>query len=68
VPLLVFANKMDEKGAMLVSEISDCMGLNFINGRNWHICATCATTGQGLNNGFQWLLKNIRAYMESKSN
>lgn len=58
---------MDEKGAMKASEISDCIGLNSINNRNWHICATCATTNQGLNDGFQWLLENIRAYMESKS-
>ncbi|KAM3724136.1 ADP-ribosylation factor-like protein [Dirofilaria immitis] len=68
IPLLVFANKMDEKGAMITSEISLYIGLNLINNRNWHISAICAITGEGLNDGFQWLLENIRAYMESKNN
>ncbi|KAK6100978.1 ADP-ribosylation factor-like protein 6 [Brugia pahangi] len=67
IPLLVFVNKMDEKGAMTTSEISDNIGLNSINNRNWRICATCAITGEGLKDGFQWLLENIRACTESKN-
>uniref|UniRef100_A0A915Q456 ADP-ribosylation factor n=1 Tax=Setaria digitata TaxID=48799 RepID=A0A915Q456_9BILA len=58
---------MDEKGAMAISEISQCLGLNSINNRNWQIFASCAITGQGLNDGFQWLTENIRAYLETKS-
>lgn len=59
---------MDEKGAMKVSEITESIGLNSIRKRNWHICATSGTTGQGLNDGFQWLLENIRISKQSKSN
>lgn len=67
IPLLIFANKIDEKGAMLTSEIIDCLGLNSINNRSWHIYGTCAITGQNLNDGFQWLLENIQAYQESQN-
>lgn len=58
---------MDERGAMVVSEISEYLSLNTIINRKWHICATCATTGHGLTDGFQWLLESIRAFMESKN-
>ncbi|VDM44129.1 unnamed protein product [Toxocara canis] len=66
IPLLVFANKMDEKGSMNASEVSQCLGLDLVRSRNWHICASCAITGQGLVQGIEWLAQNIRVYMETR--
>uniref|UniRef100_A0A9J2PU74 ADP-ribosylation factor-like protein 6 n=1 Tax=Ascaris lumbricoides TaxID=6252 RepID=A0A9J2PU74_ASCLU len=66
IPLLVFANKMDEKGSLNASEVSQCLGLDLIRSRNWHICASCALTGQGLVSGMEWFAQNIRIYFETR--
>jgi len=53
--LLVFANKQDLPTAMSVSEVTDRLGLNAIRRRPWYIQACCATTGEGLPEGLDWL-------------
>jgi len=53
--LLVFANKQDLPNAMSVSEITDKLGLHSLGSRKWYIQATCATTGDGLYEGLDWL-------------
>ncbi|EGG16828.1 ADP-ribosylation like factor [Cavenderia fasciculata] len=53
--LLVFANKCDIVGAMPVDEISEKLGLNQLVNRKWTIFASCAITGQGVEEGFSWL-------------
>ncbi|KAG6916083.1 hypothetical protein DXG01_008511 [Tephrocybe rancida] len=60
VILLVFANKQDYPGAMNASEITDKLGLHGLRQRNWYIQATCATTGDGLYDGLEWLSRNIK--------
>ncbi|EER18030.1 ADP ribosylation factor 1, putative [Perkinsus marinus ATCC 50983] len=55
--LLVFANKQDLPNAMSASEITDKLGLNQLRHRNWYIQSTCATTGDGLYEGLDWLVK-----------
>ncbi|XP_024020649.1 ADP-ribosylation factor 1 [Morus notabilis] len=57
--LLVFANKQDLPNAMSVSEITDKLGLHSLRQRRWYIQATCATGGQGLYEGLDWLSSNI---------
>ncbi|KAB1226886.1 ADP-ribosylation factor 2-B [Morella rubra] len=57
-PLLVLANK-DIPNAMSTSEITAKLGLTPLIQRPWHVQATCATSGGGLNEGFSWLIKNI---------
>ncbi|RVX23709.1 ADP-ribosylation factor 1 [Vitis vinifera] len=57
--LLVFANKQDLPNAMSVSEITDKMGLHSLRQRRWYIQSTCATSGQGLYEGLDWLSSNI---------
>ncbi|KAF8471196.1 putative ADP-ribosylation factor 1 [Kalaharituber pfeilii] len=57
--LLIFANKQDLPNAMSASEITDKLGLNNIN-RQWYIQSTCATTGDGLYEGLEWLSNNLR--------
>jgi len=53
--LLVFANKQDLPQAMSVNEVTERLGLNGIRTRPWFIQATCATTGDGLFEGLDWL-------------
>jgi len=53
--LLVLANKQDLPNAMSVSEVTDKLGLHSLRNRQWYIQATCATTGDGLYEGLDWL-------------
>mmetsp|Transcript_14377 Transcript_14377/g.21524 ORF Transcript_14377/g.21524 Transcript_14377/m.21524 type:complete len:179 (-) Transcript_14377:59-595(-) len=53
--LLVFANKQDLPNAMSVSEVTDKLGLHSISDRKWYIQSTCATSGDGLYEGLDWL-------------
>jgi len=57
--LLVFANKMDMKGAASEVEVSQALGLHQIKERQWHICRTSALHGQGLTEGLEWLSNAI---------
>merc|ERR1711972_999122 len=53
--LLVFANKQDLPNAMSVNEITERLGLNQLRNRQWYIQSTCATTGDGLYEGLDWM-------------
>jgi len=53
--LLVFANKQDLPNALSVSEMSQHLGLHFLKNRDWHVQATCATRGDGLYEGLDWI-------------
>jgi small GTP-binding protein len=53
--LLVFANKQDLPNAMNAAEITEKLGLNQLRQRTWYIQGTCATQGQGLYEGLDWL-------------
>ncbi|XP_013649048.1 ADP-ribosylation factor 2-B-like [Brassica napus] len=58
--LLVFANKQDLPIAMNAAEITDKLGLHTLRQRHWYIQSTCATSGEGLYEGLEWLSNNIR--------
>merc|ERR1712178_505092 len=53
--LLVFANKQDLPNAMSAAEMTDKLGLSSLRHRQWYIQACCATTGDGLYEGLDWL-------------
>ncbi|EKM80060.1 hypothetical protein AGABI1DRAFT_113290 [Agaricus bisporus var. burnettii JB137-S8] len=57
--LLVYANKQDLPNAMNAAEITDKLGLHGLRQRTWYIQATCATSGDGLYEGLEWLSSNI---------
>ena len=57
--VLVFANKQDLPNAMSVAEVTDKLGLHSLQNRKWYIQATCATSGEGLFEGLDWLSANI---------
>jgi len=53
--LLVLANKQDLPNAMTAAEITDKLGLHSLRQRKWYIQALCATNGDGLYEGLDWL-------------
>eukprot|EP00397_Hematodinium_sp_SG-2012_P022121 GEMP01022901.1.p1 GENE.GEMP01022901.1~~GEMP01022901.1.p1 ORF type:complete len:185 (+),score=37.76 GEMP01022901.1:48-602(+) len=53
--LMVFANKQDLPNAMNVTEITDKLSLKNMRNRDWYIQSACATTGDGLYEGLEWL-------------
>ena len=57
--LLVFANKQDLPNAMNAAEITDRLGLHSLRQRHWYIQSACATSGEGLYEGLDWLSSNI---------
>uniref|UniRef100_A0A7N2L624 ADP-ribosylation factor n=1 Tax=Quercus lobata TaxID=97700 RepID=A0A7N2L624_QUELO len=59
VVLLVFANKQDLPNAMNAAEITDKLGLHSLRQRHWYIQSTCATSGEGLYEGLDWLSNNM---------
>eukprot|EP00438_Fugacium_kawagutii_P017023 Skav225432 [mRNA] locus=scaffold680:394361:395213:- [translate_table: standard] len=52
--LLVFANK--QAGA---AEVTEKLGLNTLRHRQWFIQSACATTGDGLYEGLDWLSRTL---------
>ncbi|EPQ18235.1 ADP-ribosylation factor 1 [Myotis brandtii] len=58
--LLKFANEQDLPNAMNAVEITDKLGLHSLRHRNWSIQATCATSGDGLYEGLDWLSNQLR--------
>ncbi len=58
--LLVFANKQDIKNSMSAAEISQKLNLTSIKDHAWHIQACCALTGEGLYQGLEWIVSNIK--------
>jgi len=64
--LLVLANKQDLPNALSVNEITNRLGLNQIRTRQWYIQATCATTGDGLYEGLDWLSSTLEGKKPTK--
>ena len=58
--LMVYANKQDLPGALSVPQISEKLGLTNIRDRKWHVQGTCATRGDGLYEGLDWMTKHMR--------
>ncbi|KRX25116.1 ADP-ribosylation factor 1-like 2, partial [Trichinella nelsoni] len=67
--LLVFANKqgfqqfdlgVDLPNAMNAAEVTDKLGLHTLRNRSWYIQATCATSGDGLYEGLDWLSSQLK--------
>lgn len=59
--LLIFANKQDLPNAMNAAEITDRLGLHTLRSRHWYIQSTCATSGDGLYEGLDWLSNQINS-------
>merc|ERR1712232_573472 len=57
--LLVFANKQDLPNAMAAAEVTEKLGLSQMRNRQWFIQSACATTGDGLYEGLDWLSRTL---------
>jgi len=53
--LLVLANKQDLPNAMPAAELTEKLGLCGMRARKWYIQSTCATSGDGLYEGMDWM-------------
>uniref|UniRef100_A0A8C6UBX3 ADP-ribosylation factor n=1 Tax=Neogobius melanostomus TaxID=47308 RepID=A0A8C6UBX3_9GOBI len=58
--LLVFANKQDLPNAMTAAELTEKLNLHSLRNRNWYIQAACATSGDGLYEGLDWLSNQLK--------
>merc|ERR1712021_62064 len=57
--VLVFANKQDLPNSMPAAEVTDKLGLSDMRNRQWFIQSACATTGDGLYEGLDWLSRTL---------
>lgn len=66
-PILFFANKMDVRDALSSVKIAAGLGLERILDKPWHICASNALTGEGLQEGVEWLTQQVREVVNNRS-
>lgn len=55
--LLIYANKQDMPNALTPNQITEKMELNQIKNRKWMVQGSCATNGNGLIEGLDWVAK-----------
>lgn len=60
VQLLLFANKQDLPNAMSTAEIREKLALSELKNRAWFVQGACATKGEGLTEGLEWLANQIQ--------
>jgi small GTP-binding protein len=58
IPFLIFANKQDLPNALTKDQMCRQMGL-FLYSRKYNVVQSTGTTGEGVQEGFTWLSKNI---------
>eukprot|EP01098_Paradermamoeba_levis_P010872 TRINITY_DN4584_c0_g1_i1.p1 TRINITY_DN4584_c0_g1~~TRINITY_DN4584_c0_g1_i1.p1 ORF type:complete len:183 (-),score=23.12 TRINITY_DN4584_c0_g1_i1:64-612(-) len=58
--LLIFANKQDLPNSLPGDEITKQLELNKLTTHSWFVQPTCATKGEGLDEGFDWIAEQIR--------
>eukprot|EP01130_Rhizamoeba_saxonica_P005402 TRINITY_DN2159_c0_g1_i1.p1 TRINITY_DN2159_c0_g1~~TRINITY_DN2159_c0_g1_i1.p1 ORF type:complete len:204 (-),score=52.02 TRINITY_DN2159_c0_g1_i1:86-634(-) len=58
--VLILANKQDLPNAVSVSELTEALGMFRLRDRQWNVQATCATSGDGLHEGMEWLSNAIK--------
>ncbi|ANZ76225.1 ADP-ribosylation factor 1 [Komagataella phaffii CBS 7435] len=58
--LLVFANKQDLPHSLNAAEVTEKLGLHSVKNRPWYMQAACATTGDGLYEGLDWLVNQLK--------
>jgi len=63
LPLLIFANKQDLRSAVPADEIAEALNLSAIKDRTWTIQACSAKSGDGLQDGMEWLVNATQAKM-----
>lgn len=59
--VLVLSNKQDLPDALPTAEVADKLGLHAMRSRKWYIQGSCATTGDGLYEGLDWLATTLNS-------
>lgn len=57
--ILVFANKKDLPTAKNAAALTELFSLHEIKNHDWHIQSCCALTGEGLEEGLDWLTNKL---------
>ncbi len=65
VPILILANKQDLLNALSPAEITAELNLNELRDRTWQILPCSARTGEGLQEGMEWLVEQINQPKEA---
>ena len=66
MPILFLANKMDSSETMSSVKVSQLLGLQNIMDKPWYICASNSTTGEGLQEGVEWLTNQMQNRVDPK--
>ena len=53
--VLIMANKQDLNGALSIDEVTKALGMESLIGRTWFVQGTSGITGQGLEEGLNWM-------------
>ncbi|CAK7354050.1 unnamed protein product [Dovyalis caffra] len=59
--VLIFANKQDLPGALYGAAVTEALELHKIKSRQWAIFKACATKGEGLFEGLDWLSNALKS-------
>ena len=59
-PLLVLSNKVDLPKSLNTTEMTELICLQKYKDREWFIQESCAITGEGILEGFQWLAGHLK--------
>lgn len=65
VPVLVMANKQDLLNALDAKELTTELNLHELRDRVWNILPCSARTGEGLQEGMEWLVEQVNSKAES---
>mmetsp|Transcript_84120 Transcript_84120/g.171475 ORF Transcript_84120/g.171475 Transcript_84120/m.171475 type:complete len:187 (-) Transcript_84120:162-722(-) len=66
VPTLIFANKQDLLNAKSATEIAEALNLDSLRDRAWQIQPCSAKTGDGLQDGMEWVVGKVGAAKDEK--
>lgn len=59
IPFLIFANKQDIACAATTSQVTDAMKMYQVKNRPWKVAESVGVSGVGIDEGFNWLSKNV---------
>eukprot|EP00465_Bigelowiella_longifila_P007669 CAMPEP_0185263686 /NCGR_PEP_ID=MMETSP1359-20130426/15772_1 /TAXON_ID=552665 /ORGANISM="Bigelowiella longifila, Strain CCMP242" /LENGTH=183 /DNA_ID=CAMNT_0027851383 /DNA_START=36 /DNA_END=587 /DNA_ORIENTATION=+ len=58
--VLIYANKQDLSRALSTKQLAKQLGLDKLHDRQWYVQGACATSGQGLVDGMDWLANTLK--------
>lgn len=65
-PILVFANKQDQKHAVKATHVPSILGLDKLTNHAWFVQPSSAHKGVGLDSGLNWLIEQANKNKKRK--